>query len=95
MCEDLRLETPLSRLQEMKYEHPSCGPCMKAGLHQLFNYQVEELDDIALATVGKHHPEAHLVSTRVLQRRQRIRRLATKSWQQVRRLGRSLSGSPR
>jgi len=42
----------------MKYSHPACGPCMKSGLHQLFNYEVEELDGIALRTVEKHHPEA-------------------------------------
>ena len=89
------LETPLSRLQSMKYEHPSCGPCMKAGLHQLFNYEVDELDDIALATVKRHHPESQIASVKVLERRRRVERLTGRAWKQVRRAGRSLIGLSR
>jgi hypothetical protein len=89
------LETPLSQLQSLKYEHPSCGPCMKAGLHQLFDYEVDELDDIALATVARHHPESQLASVKVLERRRRVERLTGRAWKQVRRAGRSLIGLSR
>jgi len=84
------LETPLAELQAMKYEHPSCASCMKAGLHQLFDYKVEELDDIALATVARRHPDARLEGMRTLQRHRRIQRVGRLAWETVRQVGRDL-----
>ncbi len=89
------LDTPLAELQAMKYEHPACSSCMKAGLHRFFDYKVEEIDGLALATVAKQYPDARLEGMRALRRRRLVERLGKRAWKQVRRVGRSLVGPAR
>jgi len=55
------LDTPLEKLQEMKYHHQMCGSCMKHGLHVLAIHGTEELDAIALENVTRQYPDVKLI----------------------------------
>ncbi len=75
------LETPLENLQEMKYRHRMCESCMTHGIHVLFTYGTEELDEVALENVAKHYPDTRLIGMHALMRKARPRgiyRLARK-----------------
>ncbi len=65
------LDTPLDELQEMKYRHSLCGACMDNGLHVLFTYGAEGLDEIALENVARHHPDAKLKGAKQLRSERR------------------------
>jgi MoaA/NifB/PqqE/SkfB family radical SAM enzyme len=54
------LDLPLAALQEMKYRHPQCGPCMRNGLHKLFTYEDGLLDQVGLDHVRANYPDAEL-----------------------------------
>lgn len=72
------LETPLARLQELKYTHSGCGDCMKEGIHTLYTYRGPEFDRLALANVARHHPDARLEGLSDRPHRRRPRGIA--SW---------------
>ena len=54
------LELPLAELQELKFRHEQCTSCMQNGLHTLYTYGTDRLDELALANVARHHPDAVL-----------------------------------
>lgn len=54
------LDMPLAEIQGLKYGHDQCRTCMKNGLHVLFTYGSDKLDDLALQNVARHHPDAQL-----------------------------------
>ncbi|MCW8914831.1 MAG: radical SAM protein [Magnetovibrio sp.] len=70
------LDTPLDDLQAMKYSHDLCGACMKNGLHEFFTYGSDELDDIGLANVRSHYPDAKLKSVKQMMGGERPRGFA-------------------
>ena len=67
------LDTSLADLQKMKYGHEACGTCMKHGIHVLFTYGSDEIDQIALENVARHYPDARLKGMRELGRERRPR----------------------
>ena len=84
------LDMPLREIQEKKYQQSICGTCMKNGAHSLAVYGAEELDQIALANVAEHHPDAKLkgMQERARERHrldQRLMRKDKKGYQKVRR----------
>lgn len=84
------LDMPLHEIQEKKYKQSICGTCMKNGAHSLAVYGAEELDQIALANVAEHHPDAKLKGMQELARdRQRLdkrlMRKVKKSYRKARR----------
>jgi MoaA/NifB/PqqE/SkfB family radical SAM enzyme len=86
------LDTPLAQLQALKYRDPACTSCMKHGIHQLFTYESDELDGVALANVARHHPDAHLEGVKDLERRRWLRRRVRRAWKRARRAGHTLLG---
>ncbi len=60
------LGTPIDELQKLKYRHEVCGSCMDNGLHVLFTYNCDIFDDIALANVARHYPDAALTRVKPL-----------------------------
>lgn len=58
------LDHSLTELQELKYQHWQCAGCMQRGLHTLFTYDDPAFDDVAMANVRSHYPEARLSSIR-------------------------------
>ena len=84
------LDMPLREIQEKKYQQSICGTCMKNGAHSLAVYGAEELDQIALANVAEHHPDAKLkgMQERARERHrldQRLLRKAKRGYRKVRR----------
>ncbi len=54
------VDMPLEEIQVLKYRQDACGACMEKGIHMLFVYGADDVNEIARRNIRKHFPDVDL-----------------------------------